>query len=122
MKKQNDSASERSFPLLVWDSDPTAKISLKTFFSKCTEHRIEVQPLTSLLSTLSANGVVALANLASLEPKLFSIPKHISTEPFGSMKDVSLEEIQAAISHVSNANSIIAEALKLSREAGSGRS
>lgn len=116
MKQSKSSENVPSFPLLVWDLGPNEKILLKTLFLRCIERQIEVRPLINLLSTVSANGVVALGNLVSLEPKLFSIGLSAS------MKATSLEEIQAAMSSVSSANLIIAECLSLSREAARERS
>lgn len=109
MKTPNGSESAPQYPLLVWDFDANQKILLRQFFWKCIESRIEAQPLITLLSTLSANGVVAQANQVSLEPKLFLLPDAF-------LKVKGLEEIQAAMSHVSSANSIIAESLNLYRE------
>jgi hypothetical protein len=115
MKKSGISESEPKYPLLVWDFGPNERILLKTFFLRCIERQIEVRPLTSLLSTLSANNLVALTNLVSSEPKLFSIAD-------ASLRARALEEIQASMSHISSANLTITECLSLFREADRERS
>lgn len=110
------SAGAPSFPLLVWDMGPNEKILLKAFFLKCIEHQIEARPLINLLSTISANGSVALDKMTSVEPKLFSITHSPS------MKSQALEEIQAAMSSTCSARLIIDECLALYREAARERS
>lgn len=115
MSNQKSFGSEPSFPLLVWDFGPNEKILLKAFFLRCIEHQIGERQLTSLLSTISANGVVALGNLVNSEPLLYTIPCH-------STRQSALEAIQAAMSSVSSANLIIAECLSLYREAARERS
>lgn len=105
--KQSNSASGPNYPLLVWDFGPNEKILLKMLFSRCIASQIEVRPLTNMLSTVSANGAVALANLVNLEPRIFSLSQ------FPSERQQALAEIQAAMSSISSANLIISECSKL---------